>query len=600
MKLKTLWASALAILALATACSKDAEVSTEVLPSEGKTKQIGVNLIVGQNEEGLRSVFGVKNDGSGAITGLEMSDKDVLVRVSVKQGVDQYVVQDLVFKKQAGRNYATYSGKITVPASGTSSSYKISAALVEEVGGVKFLEKFKDFTTPTLNPASVDLRLEMLQNHTHISQKNAEGKVEVNVPYVTKWQDITAVATGGDAANSLTLKFEPQGTILRMRIKNESASAQPFGRIKFVTNAFVQHVSYYLDQELDNGPKYYPGNSEELPYHLPSAITLDSKAFSDWYYVWVMPRKSYVKQLSVVSLGQLQGTAWRYARVFTTEQPLPMGSVPLTLRYLDGHDGTFANPVERGEEQEWGTAVAAPVPVISRFATHVLNKTADGFVDNYLTNNENVGWFTDEDLTTGLLKNPITIGGVKYGLPTKEEFAALFPTSVDPSGLGSLRYSSFDVEEPNITLGSTTSSFSADYGYRQGSKNLYAIRFKDASNRNRTAFRYSALQEGTNLSLKVETLYIGAEALSLEDVKNDALWTARASEVHSIVFPMYGSYIPSFREGKYEINAGLQLATATPFDATARYYAILSATTIRPAVALSSRARHSPILLIKR
>lgn len=590
MNLRTMWAGAMAFVALMGACSKESDAPAVSQELTARTKEVNVVLTAGREE--LRAVYGLRPDG--AIAPLEMPEKDVLVRVSVRRGEGKPIVQDLVFTKQAGLNYATYNGKITVPADG-SGDYKIAAALVGEVGSsTPFLKKeageVGTFSTPRVPELPIHTRLLKEEVHRFTSPAG-DGKLDINVPYVTRWQDITL--SGTDAASKTTLYFEPQGTVLRVRIKNETSSQQTFRSVKFVTNAFTITGGYFMDENMDNYPGYYPSNYTQMNFPLlGNAVTLEPNATSAWYYVWVSPRKSTTAALETAASLNVGGV---YQRVFQTSQALPWGSVPLTLPYHEGHDAEFENLPEN--DYEWGSETAKPASALSYFASHVLAQDKASFVSDYTTANPNVARLSSNEIFNF---GTVTIGGQKYGVPTRDELAALFPEVLDETSHGvdkfKLNAYVYDVVEANIKIGAVTQDYKNDYV--RLSSGDYAIRFKSTSNRYRTAFRYRVVTEAWGKGLKIETIYIGNEPLALTDIANPSFWTTRAANVESLVIPYYGWTVPLENSGLLDLDKIFAIPTSTRLDRVAMFFA--QSNTIGGYIGLGSVARSWTPLLIKR
>ncbi len=593
MKLTKLWASALGLLALAS-CSKDAEPNQPV--EQPTTKVVHINLTAGQDDTGLRATYGVKTDESGALTGLQMSDKDVFLRVAVRQGTGDPVVQDIKFTKTAGRNHATYSGPITIPISGTG-SYTIAALLMKEDGadGEVFLTE-QDGTHPTIKDLFIPYSLTPALPST-------DNKLKLNVPYLTDWQPITV---GTDAVNPTTLYLKPFGTILRMRIKNESASSMKFHRVVFHTEAFTggHNVqgggTFRLYAERDNKPYYSPRNSGNLTYVFANdGIEVPASQYSPWTYIWVVPRTNPTSLSTTAFLTLSAGniaTAEPY-RAFYTTQFLPVGSVPMTLVYkADGHQAEIGELPEY--DGEWGgttTPFDAPLSLLSE---HPLKQDKTGFVSDFAMANAEVGYFSYDDVTDFF--TPQSFAGGTYSVPTSSEMAAIFPPFTNSFGrtVTSLPAGNYlwDVVENNITIDGITQSFKADY-FRKSNLALYGIRLKSTSNRYRTAYRYTTYDEGGEKGILVESTPIGRENIELSTIQEDSFWSSTSRVITKRRFPAYGiNYSAS------GVTTGtVHIGTATAVDAASVYRVYSPANNAIPEVALFSRKDDkTPYYLFKR
>lgn len=578
MKLKTLWASLFALLALTTACSKDSSVPT--VNQAPKTREVNVSLSAVQDEDQARLIFGLSGDVRGTISGLQMAEKDVILRIAVRQGDGQALIQDVVFNKRMGSNYATYTGKITVPTGGTG-AYKISSILLGEHNGKKFCQTWSDATTPrVMTDADSRVYYQTPLNST-LAEKNAEGKVELNVPYVTKWQDFV-LSGDGTSVSSVTLNFEPQGTILRVRVKNTSGVDQSFSSVKFVGNAFAPGTLFYPARDLDGAMDYVYSNIESIVYRFPQTIKVESgtpqsPTYSSWYYAWVQPRKSLYSLSSTGNLNTGSVEAPVYVRAFQTTKALGEGSVPVTLNYSGVIDAEFGDLADVYDE--WGAELTTPMNVLSYFAEYPLATGGTRLVTDHNIGNTDLGWFRPEE-AVAMGTAPVVIDGVKYGTPTRDEFASVFSPVVDLSGVGadkfSLNTAFYDIQESNIKIGDVTQNYKADFlnTDASGVRVFYAIRFKSKSNYNRTAFRYEAQGARSNRSLRVDAIYLGPDKnLSVSDIANPEFWSARTSETVTRVFPLYGDNNPSVTPSRTGHNGTFSYATSTMFDRISIFYA---------------------------
>ncbi len=597
MKLTKLWASALGLLALAS-CSKDAEPNQPV--EQPTTKVVHINLTAGQDDAGLRATYGVKTDNSGALTGLQMSDKNVVLRVVVRQGTgnDAIAIQDLTFTKTAGRNHATYSGPITIPISGTG-SYTIAAFLMREEGvdGEVFL---------TEKPEEMPVKGIVITHSNEVAYAGTDNKLKLAVPYITDWQPITV---GSEAVNPTTLYLKPFGTILRMRIKNETASAVKFKQITFQTTAFTAGYAnnageFYPDQERDNKPFFRPYNEDSYRYTIPSdgvevpGTTASGPGYSPWMYIWAAPRTITSPGATTAFLSFSTASSAPKYKAFYTTQYLPTGSVPMTLVYNGQHN------MEVGElpeyDGEWGGTVPTYTAPLSYLHPYALNSTKDGFVTDQLMTNPNVGRFTYTDIVEFM--TPKALAGGSYSLPTAEELRSIFPPQTNSSGVAMNEIAAdaplYDVVEEGIKVGSNpVQSYKADY-VRRSNNVLYAIRLKSASNRYRTAYRYRPYTVGTEKGVVVESTYIGGENISLSNVEQSDFWTNQGRVVTSVKLPAYG--FASGPSGAANVGVAVAMRSSTAIDEVGTYTVTISSTVPRPYVTLRGVPSSIPIYLFKR
>lgn len=557
MKLNKLWASALALLAL-TACGKDLEPSLAPdAPEAPKTKVVHIDLTAGQDLNDLRVLYNLASDGTGAITGLAMSEKDVNLRIAVKQGSGEPTYQTLTFTKVQGENRATYSGQITIPSGGTG-EYKLSAILLSEVGsGAK--------TFATVDAANSTYAWGFYPNAVVVRQTPANAKqlelpvgnkLDTNVPYVSAWQTVTLSSDGTKLAPT-KLKLEPQGTILRFRIKNETQNTYNIKEVDFVTNAFSPTGRFVFTKESAYNvgfPEFirgdfYPPYSYKLPKTNQTIVAASSTApsLSPWYYIWVMPTHSRTFDTRV-DLVATDGS--KMIGVFSTDKPLSPGSVPMTLTIKNtGHGAGFG---EIGEvPNEWGSVITKPKLALEYVATKDFNQAGNNFVND---DDPNVGRFIWTEAISKF-SSPVVIEGVKYSIPTASEMRSIFPPEYIKSKEDGVRIKvdqPIDVSnfrERAVKIGDITKDYYSDF-YGTGNNICYAIRFKDKTNWNKTAFRYERITATdpsgtTTASWKVTCRYIGNNpAISMSQVAQETFWNSNQDEDVTRIFVNRGYFNP--------------------------------------------------------
>ncbi|MDO4707757.1 MAG: hypothetical protein Q4A61_04975 [Porphyromonadaceae bacterium] len=539
MKLKNFWAAALAMLAL-TACNKDQDIAP--ILEQPETKEVYATISVGQ-EDGIRAIYNINtNDDSGSISGLEMAEKNVKLRLAVKRGDGAPTYQDVIFEKTPNQNHAFYKGKILIPATGTG-TYKLSAILLGEDGGKEFAKVVNkgtqlDVVEPILDPLQLEQPI--------------GNKTEVNVPYVAGWTDISLAED--NALNPISLKFEPQGTLLRFRIKNTTVSAQRITTVRFKTSAFTRK-GWFSFVKPNSGTltnihfvrdDYYP----PFDYTLPNPTTIQAASgsapeLSPWFYIWVMPTESY-KMETEVDLINANGDV--IANVFSTNQLLPTGSVPMTLTIGGNHNASFDNIGE--VPYEWGVTPAVPKLSIEYMADYDVNKTGDGFVKNLNTSDPERGYYTWDE-AVAKFKTPITIEAHSYSMPTASEMNSVLPfrdyiTAVPTSYGNLIHYGAVttydDVLEQDIKIGNVTKNYRADYR-NMGNGVTYAVRFKDNTNYNRTAFRYSRINIAGQRHLKIEARYLGNKRdITIAQVASEEFWKSNTADIKTARLSFCGRY----------------------------------------------------------
>ncbi len=565
MKLTKLWASALALLTLAS-CSQDVDV---VQPQEApRTRQVHIDLTAGQDANALRVTYGLDSDGK--TTGLLMSDKNVILRVAVRRGTGAPVVQDLEFTKTPNRNHATYSGQISIPNDG-SGDYTIAAILMREAGADGKVYSIGT-TDDSYNKYESHKQRNAIAsfNPTNIIA-DASSTVEANIPYVTKWQPFTVNTSG--VAEPVTLSLRPFGTLLRIRIKNESASPLTFNRIGFSSNAFTPSVGFYLAAQRGDYPEWGGGSALVFSMRLASPITVPGKtgttdSYSKWLYTVVYPRADMNE--APVTIARLMTPSGDIHPVFRTTQGLPHGSVPMTLVYRDGHQAEFEGLIEH---DEFGSSSSRPKLAIEYVSDYALAQGGTSFVSDHTTTNSQLGTFTQEEARA--LPQTITIDGANYSLPTRDEAMSIFPPTYDVltgAAITSVAGTWLNYFEPNVKIGNTTRNYVSDYVMTSGITGpMYGLRFKYSNNC--TAYRYIVTGDvaSNTRALRVDCIYVGGETIDVTQVATESFWTNRVSEIVSRTFPLYGERYHPTVATFVNRNDIAYYWTSTPIDGVSGY-----------------------------
>ncbi len=536
--LKTkLWVALVAVLALA-ACGDDLSTPAETTKNTSavQTKQVFANLSAG-TADGVRALFAVPDASTGKIAGLLMSEEnDLMVRVAVKQGEDGIpVCQTLKFTKIPGRNYASYSGQITVP-DGGSGEYKIAAVVMSEVDKTDETIVKKTYGT-VASGYSLGVAFSAIGANNGIKTVNS-NQIELNVPYSTKWSSITIPDTGAAQAS---LMFNPMGTILRVRIHNQSLSTKTITGFRISTDAAsLRGASYDFGMTYNDAPMFNPFNSTHIDYILSPGVSVEANQYSPWLYVWMMPRQD-LKTTTPHTVLSVRHTTNILVKAMDVYQPLTTGSVAITLPFTQANaDGqptnTPANYTDMSVDD--GTTPKLPIEYVTPYA---LNADKTGFVSDYQIDNANVGWLTFKEAAQAFT-SPVTISGNQYSLPTADEMAGIFPRKLDLTSISDFKLGNTftDVGEYNIRINGITQNYQADYAKVSNTVSC-AIRFKNSSNRYRTAFRYSKIANGTSNAIKVECVHLGASnSATITTIKDDSFWTNNQANIKSAIFPCYG------------------------------------------------------------
>lgn len=557
MKLNKLWASALALFALVS-CNQDLELRQEQLQTpQVETKLMDARLEIG-TESAMRVAYGINPDpnAKGATNGLLLnSDKDLSIRLAVRETTsNKYAYQTLTFKKSASGNSALFVGKISVPAFPegtdlTTLKFQISGILLSEVdpetGAVTAAEKVYARVSST-----EESEVEFV-NPTHTLVAPEASRVEVNVPYVAPWRNVTV---DNGVWSGAKLEFFPQGTLLRMRVVNQVNSARTLASTTFRTDAFVREGKFSFTQEHDNKPKFITTESttglRAYTYQFPQAVQLDKATDvanppqSSWFYTWVMPtdkpRVTTTADLNISARTVLAGA-------FSTKHKLPLGSVPMTLVIKPQVASPFNGIFE--VEGEWGTT-PEPILPLEFMVKHNL-KTETEFATTNI-NDRTQYLLLNKDDAVQKYADGKEIGGKQYYLPRYAELEAIF------LGASTLRqhphfegnkffnYATFVNQSPDvlsnetIEYGGVVRDYQSIYRHvhRTNQESLgYGIKLMGYGDRYRVAYRYHIKPNPERVTgknpiydkcLEVSSRYIGADSsIGMDQVADPDFWTEK-------------------------------------------------------------------------
>lgn len=557
MKLSKLFAGLLS-LSILGACSKDTEPTAPV--SAPKTQEVMVTISTQPDNE-LRGLF-ERNETTGAVGKLKMVEKDVVLYIAVKAGdAGEPVYQKKTFTKVPGENRAVYSGQLTIPVGTPATDYKISAVLVSEDGGLEYVQEVTSMPERLLvkeSPAA----LEAATGNT----------INLPVPYYTDWTPCTLSSTG--VLDPITLSFKPEGTVLRVQVKNLTESVQDLKSISFETTAFRVGGTYNF-KDYDQGRPALLYKHEVPTYTFPASTSLSAQSAGDasvspYYYIWVAPLEGGdVPFETIVNIEKTDAT--KLSAIFMTNQAMPRGSVPLRISITNkGVDAVFDGLDEVGVEGgSWGigSGINYSKSPIEYFAAYDVNLDGSAFVENIDNADPNVGFFTALD-AYARFANPVTIGGKQYSLPTYSELLSIIPPAlVGAATSGDAR--NLNVIEKNVKLGSITRTFLADYQSRgSGRRYCYAIRFKGADDVFRTAFRYRYVSEAGKNRIEITTRHIGKNPdIDIDDVEQSTFWSTNNANDKTMTISFRGAKVTAGIPGTYDIvgNGGF-FWTQSMFD----------------------------------
>lgn len=594
MKLNKLWASVLALMALAS-CGRDLEPSVNMPTPEQPAAEyqlVRMDIKATQDDNALRVGYGVSDDEDGALTGLALAEKNVNLRIAVKQGLNGTPVVDTYSFTKVGRASFAFSDNIKVPVKQGNEPYYMAAVLVSE--GTKDTPDYLEYATLDESKYPTRVIFPNTKNET-LLLADSENKIYPNIPYRSEWTEIS-MNTEGTSISRATIKLAPLGTLLRFCILNTTKFNQDIFGIVFDSPTFTNKGDIDFARN-DHGrfPRWNPYTSIQLGYNLPEKITLKPNEKSPWYYMWV---KSYTYTENIrpepvtVRYCTEDGGAYVETPIFKTKKLLRNGSIKVTfkIRSASTADADFDEMDELGDFDELDPIYEWQGTVLRRVSEGVLNVTEDGFVDveSGGVRDTSVGYYTFQNAQKFTKPIPIMLKGMrrKYSLPTANEMSSIFPRLSSVDQIVVVRFDRNDqvkenVLERRITINGSTQDYTADYKWvnvRGVDQGTYAIRFKDTSNKHRTAFKYKL--EGnprTNVVLKITARLLGSDPkfdnLTVHQVAEKSFWEDSQGIYDERIFPFYGSDNARATDSRYDYNKRAEYWTSSYHTLDHGYFA---------------------------
>lgn len=483
------------------ACDKEQKAG-EVY--SGLTREVSVVLEASMDDD-FRSIHAVNEDGT---TGrLQMAERDLEVRVAIRQGTGTPLYHTLTFKKVAGLNQVTFKGKLTVPDGGTG-AYSLAAIPLKEVGGHVY--------------AALDgLLVKTVPSNMLVLP--VDGKVDTKVPYLANWTELT-LESDGKSFVPVSLRFKPSGTLLAIRVSNVKGKDDlTVSKIKVKSNAFVTAWEYDFEN-LDQGNLLQgraTSTQTDLEFDLPQAVTIEAGQLSTvFHYLTAMPVKADTGLSTIFTIVTSSG---QEIAIPNNTRKLLAGTVPATLRV----------PGEKVPDDISNSCFKSKrLPI--EFLAHY-NVTQSGTDFDKTMGNQASGYFNYED-AKAKFAGGVTIEGKSYRLPSLAEMQCIIP--IKTMHLKSGR-EYLDVQE---TIAADREEYSTTADYRVETtdgvvlpRRLYALRLKNKNLCMQTAYRYEFVGEFVNGSqtshLKVTCRYLGnSHPWTIDDVASEEFWARNTSE----------------------------------------------------------------------
>ncbi len=505
MKLKNILLTLIMGLSLLS-CSKEQEPRVESVES------MDVELSVNTLESRLAQE--IENTETGA-TGLPvMAEKNLKIRVAVRQGNGSPCCQTLTFVKEPGRRFATYRGGLKYYKNGTG-SFQISGILLGEDGGTAYTtcssNEYNNTKVQTIPATTLNAPID--------ATSWSVAKVETKIPYVAKWTDLPLSSTG-TSFKHVTMYFKPSGTLLRFRIGNTYKTAKTITALEIKTNAFVDTWEYdftsLTGKNLKEGQTVNntPVTETTKVYNLPAPLTLEHGGKSGWFYMWVMPKDGDT------------GLKTDIKAIFTNA-----GSTSSTIKKVLGFTTTKA--LKLG-----GVAVPLVLPTCSRFPD-------DHIPLEYLAKcnvKENGKLMDDDGVGTGgffTYHESQNFSFQNFYIPKMAHWHGIFPSKA-LTLISNKQWPDDISENETVQSGGETTTFTSKSTYRHATpdKNgiAYALRFQDMDdgpNCRLTAYRYhyniEIFSETQPKYLEIWSVFLGPDFEGdINTISQESFWTSPA------------------------------------------------------------------------
>lgn len=323
----------------------------------------------------------------------------------------------------------------------------------------------------------------------------------------------------------MIVKFLPQGVLLRVEVKNSSSKRIENALLEVESNAiatgsvtFVQR--HFTEDQLTSGKvgffRAYPDIKNVEIYRAQEALTLDAGQTTS-LLLWGMGT-GVAEPKTRVLIDNLQAKRLGSATPFESTVALANGQTKL-LR------------VEFGEEQFQQNTFGTGRSPFARLTRAAVNQAGDGFALSAIKEHVSVGYFTWQE-AMARFKTPVDIQGKKYYLPRRAEMSVFLPDMSRASGktLSFAQKTTSDVTlNESVAFSSQDEPKTVSSQYRsEGNGIIYAIRFEDATNKHRAAYRYTRTRGGM---LYVDAVTIGNDtSVTLDQISSSAWWSGKTYE----------------------------------------------------------------------
>lgn len=648
MKLYKQLSISLGLLVLVASCAKETDLiisdrqpeqslsGSQSSNNDVETQAIPIQMGMAVNDDELRVLYNLDKDSGRVLNLAKATNGELHVRVFVcrheSTGDSEAITVNhlkLVGIKEGDKanKYGIYRGTIDVPVRTKNTvKYTIAGALMSGGINLYFSDLYKlNEDTERIPEFPFDKRekLKYLISKTTQTGTITNNQLNLSMPYITDWQDFPRTWEKTDTTR-LVLTFKPFGTILRVRIKNTTAREVYVNQIQIESNAYSRDGLFDFSQGKDSNsaptwiPDFHRSDnqvSNSVTYNLNpfgNSVKLKANETSPWLYVPIFPLdksgpKHTVMRIIAVPPGEPQRSKKRESRIgFISNKPLSTESEGKYVTLIYSDDDKLSTEINRLKVKPApGSAIRPAKLAIEYVAPRSVNNQGNAFVSDDNSQNAQLGLFSYQE-AMDRFSTVKTFGRDKYSLPTQAELASIFSPLMfyggRPIEMNSQPYTIRELIEKDIKIGTTTSTYLAYYA-KTSATELYAIRFKDASDTHRTAFRYRIVDVANKgKQLQVDCIWLGASEVEIDQVKDPTFWTTRRPEIRSRNFPLYG-WKKDLNTAKAGTNEYVAYWTSTPTDSQAEGSALagyVKASSFEAKVSSFKKLTRLPVILFKR
>lgn len=389
---------------------------------------------------------------------------------------------------------------------------------------------------------------------------------KVRIPLLTKWTKMFN-ANGASAINGkvgyTSLHFAPQGTLVRVNLTTETTFKAGPTWASVVTNVLdgAGYFDFGAGSDADVRTGVYPAwNFSRTSSTTPALLNfkLQDQAANQMktYYVWGMPRTGVSDAQTTVEAGFLNfvksGTTETFA---SASQPQNGVSYPINLTLTEAGNqsilrplfgGAYLNPNKNGVVNPTKAQLQANKNLIGYF--HSSNFTGSDFTfgsENYELPDEfqwtsifagfNAGIVVGRDYANWSRHQnmPERVGGIKRFFFDEYKYQ-----SAKANKLYALKFQAYDASKASQGVYNDVADVVRDYPQAQTNAQRVAIRYTYSDPQGPTSYANQTTGGTFDIGqIDIEVVPLGVDdprttgqAITLDEIYDDAWWTARENE----------------------------------------------------------------------